>query len=122
MPPKRARRNHTQPPFVNFKELYTNKCYVDKDVLKENGAGILKASFVNENQEKVIVHVPTTEFFELHTLNQEDKELWDHMNLKGFFELPVWGPNYMRAYQALTTLTQDNFFTVTGLDGEQKRL
>ena len=55
-------------------------------------------------------------------LNPKDKELWDHMNLKGFFELPAWGPDYMRAYQALTSLTQDNFFMVIRLDGELKRL
>ena len=32
------------------------------------------------------------------------------------------GPIYMRAYQALTSLTQKNFFTVIGLDGELKHL
>ena len=56
------------------------------------------ASFKNENQEEVVVHVPTTKFYEFHNLNDDDMELWEHMNLKGFFELRAWGPDYMRAY------------------------
>ena len=60
----------------------------------------------------------TVEFFTLHTLNPIDMELWEHMNLKGFFKLPTWGPDYMRDYQTLTTLMQENNFTVMGLDGE----
>ena len=66
--------------------------------------------------------MPTIEFYKLHNLSENSMELWKHMNLKGFFELPTWGPDYMRAYQALTTLTQDDFFTVTGMDGAQMRL
>ena len=44
------------------------------------------------------------------------------MNLQGFFELPAWGPDYMQAYQALTTLTQDDHFTVIGLDRAQVQI
>ena len=52
-----------------FKEIYTNKCFVDENILSKNGAGILRASFENKNQEEIVVHVPTTEFFELHNLS-----------------------------------------------------
>ena len=69
-----------------------------------------------------MVHVPIAEFFELHNLSKDNLELWEHMNLKGFFELPAWGPNYMQAYQALTTLTQDYHFIVTRLDGAQVQI
>ena len=105
MPPKRLGRSRTRLSFVMYKELYTNRCFVDEDVLNENGTGILRASFENKNQESIVVHAPIIEFFAFHTLNLENMELWEHMNLKGFFELPAWGPNYMRAYQALTSLT-----------------
>ena len=117
MPPKRQGRNHTRLPFVIYKELYTKKCFVDEEILNEHGVGILRVSFENESQEQVVVHVRTIEFYELHHLSDENMEMWEHMNLKGFFELLVWGPDYMRAYQALTTLTQDDHFTITGMDG-----
>ena len=98
MPPKRPRRNHSRLPFVIYKELYTNRCFVDDKILNEHGASILRVSFENENQEDVVVHVPTVEFYELHNLSEDNMELWEHMNLKGFFELPAWGLDYMRAY------------------------
>ena len=119
MPPKKPARGSTRLPFVLFKELFTNRCFVDEEILDEHGAGVLKASFKNENKEEIVVHVPTAEFFKLHNLSENNLELWEHMNLKGFFELPAWGPNYMQAYQALTTLMQDDHFTVTGMDGAQ---
>ena len=95
---KGAARGRTRLPFVVYKELYTNKCFMDKEILNEQGAGVLRASFENENQEEIVVHVPIEEFFELHNLSKDNMELWEHMNLKGFFELPTWGPDYMRAY------------------------
>ena len=98
MPPKRQARGHTRLSFVVYKELYTNRCFVDKEILNEHGVGVLRASFENENQEEIVVHVPTSEFFELHNLSEDNLELWEHMNLQGFFELPAWGPDYMRAY------------------------
>ena len=122
MPPRRVGKDRTHLPFIIFKEIYTNRCFMDKNILNENGASILKTSCENENEKSIVVHALTTEFFMLHTLNLDDMELWDHMNLKGFFELLAWGPHYIRAYQALTSLTQDNFFTVIKLDGEQKHL
>ena len=78
-------------PFVVYKELYTNRCFVDEEILNKHGAGVLRASFENENQEEVVVHVPTAEFFELHHLSEDNLELWEHMNLQGFFELLAWG-------------------------------
>ena len=93
MPPKRLGRNHTRLPFVIFKELYTNRCFVDEEILSEHGAGVLRGSFKNDSQEEVVVHVPTVEFFELHSLSEDNLELWEHMNLQGFFELPAWGPD-----------------------------
>ena len=117
MPPKRARRDCTCLPFVIFKDIYTNNCFVDEDILDKNGTTIVRAFFENENQEQIAVHVSTRELFALHTLNLENIELWEHMNLKGFFELLAWGPDYMRTFQALTSLTPDNFFTIIGLDG-----
>ena len=106
-------------PFVLFKELFTNRCFVDEEILNEQGAGILRGSFENESQEEVVVHVPMVEFFELHRLSEDNLELWEHMNLQGFFELRAWGPDYMWAYQAITTLDQEDHFQVTGMDGIQ---
>ena len=122
MPPKKAARGRTRLPFVVYKELFTNRCFVDEEILSEHGAGVLRASFENENQEQVVVHVPTTEFYELHNLSKDNTELWEHMNLEGFFELPAWGLDYMRAYQALTTLDQDDHFTIIGMDGAQVQI
>ena len=64
-----------------YKELYTNRCFVDEEILNEHGAGVLRASFENENQEEVVVHVPIAEFFELHSLSEDNLELWEHINL-----------------------------------------
>ena len=87
MPPKRPGRNCTMLPFVIYKELNTNRCFVDEEILNEHGAGILRVSFKNENQEQLVVCVPIAEFYKLHHLSEENMELWEHMNLKGFFEL-----------------------------------
>ena len=81
MPPKRAARGCTRLPFVVYKEMYTNRCFVDEEILSEHGAGVLRASFENENQEEVVFHVPTAKFFGLHHLSEENLELWEHMNL-----------------------------------------
>ena len=59
MPPRKAARGRTRLPFILFKELYTNKCFVDEEILNEYGAGVLRGSFENESQEEVVVHVPT---------------------------------------------------------------
>ena len=104
MPLKSPWRTRTRLPFVIYKELYTNRCFEDEEILNEQGVGVLRASFKNENQEEIVVPVPAAEFFELHHLSNDDLELWEHMNLQGFLEWPVWGLDYMRAYQALTTL------------------
>ncbi len=108
----------TRLPFVLYTQNFTDRCFVDKDVLHAQEAGILRGMFKNEHGEQVVVHVPTRQFFELHRLNPDDMEIWDHMNLRGYFELPAWGPDFMRAYQALTTWTEGNRFTVTNLAGE----
>ena len=122
MPLKKAARGRTRLPFVIFKELYTNRCFVDEEILSEHGVGVLRGPFENKKQEEVVVHVPNAEFFELHSLSEDNLELWEHMNLQGFFELPAWGPDYMRAYQALTTLDQDDHFRITGIDGTQMQI
>ena len=108
----------TRLPFVLYIQNFTDRCFVDEDVLHAQGAGILRGMFENEHGEQVVVHVPTRQFFELHRLNPADMEIWDHMNLRGYFELPAWGPDFMRAYQALSTWTAGNRFTVTNFTGE----
>ena len=49
MPPKRQARGRTRLPFVVYKELYTNRCFVDEEILNEHDARVLRASFKNEN-------------------------------------------------------------------------
>ena len=75
MPPRKPARGRTRLPFVLFKELFTNRCFVDEEILNEHGAGVLRGSFENESQEEVVVHVPTVEFFELHRLSEDNLEL-----------------------------------------------
>ena len=87
MLPKKQARGCIRLPFVVYKELYTNRCFVDEEILNEHGARVLKASFENKSQEEIVVHVPTAEFFELHNLFEDNLELWKHMNLQVFFEL-----------------------------------
>ena len=122
MPPRKPARGRTRLPFVLFKELFTNRCFVDEEILNEHAVGVLRGLFKNESQEEVVVHVPTAEFYELHCLSEDNLELWEHMNLQGFFELPAWGPDYMRAYQAITMLDQEDHFQVTGMDGAQVQI
>ena len=106
-------------PFTVYAENFTDKCFVDEEVLRAQGVGVLRAFFENERQEEVLAHVPTAQFFALHTLDPQNMGLWDHMNLRGFFELPPWGPDYMRAYQALSTITDNNECTITNLHGRR---
>lgn len=86
-----------------YKVLYTDRCFVDEDVMQNHGATMLRGSFLKERKEEVVVHVPTKVFFVMHNIDPTNQELWSHMNLKGFFELPAWGPNFMRSYQALNS-------------------
>ena len=68
------------------------------------------------------MHVPTVPFFALHTVDAHARELWEHMNLRGFFELQPWGPDYQRSWEALSRITDDNQCTVTNLYGEEEQL
>ena len=38
--------------------------------------------------------------------------IWDHTNLCNYFELPPWGLDFMKAYQALSTQTSPNHLAV----------
>ena len=106
-------------PFTVYIENFTDKCFVDEAILIAHGVGIQRVFFDNERGEQVLAHVPTAQFFALHTLNPRDMDLWDHMNLWGFFELPPWGPDYMRAYQAMSTITDHDDCTITNLQGRR---
>lgn len=86
------------------------------------GVGILKWVFENEQGEIVVVHVPTTQFFALQRINPNNMGKWDHMNLRGQLELPAWGIDFMRAYKALSTWKNTNYFTITYFEGNTVRL
>ena len=75
MPPRKPAKGRTRLPFVLFKELFTNRCFVDEEILNEHEAGVLRGSFENESQEEVVVHVPTAEFYELHRRSEDNLEL-----------------------------------------------
>ena len=118
---KRARTGRTPPLYVIFEPIYTNSCFLDQAVVDAHRAGVLKASFENDEGETMVVHIGTEQFFALHNLNPQDMELWEDMNLQGFFELPPWGPNYMQAYQAPITLSATNNCTIIDLHGAQRQ-
>ena len=109
------RAHRSRLPFTVYTENFTDKCFVDDAILRAHGVGILRVFFENERREEVLAHVPTAQFFALHTLNPRDMDLWDHMNLRGFFKLTPWGADYMRAYQALSTIIDTNECTITNL-------
>lgn len=69
-----------------------------------------------------MVHVSTLQFFALHTLDPASMELWDHMNLCAYFELPARSSNYNCAYQELSTWESNRKFVVINFEGEQRRL
>ena len=92
----------TRLPYTAYDVVFTNSCYVDAPIIDQNRAGIMRATFTNDEGEEVVVHVVTAQFFALHTLRGEDMAIWESMNLNGFFGLAPWGPDYMRAYQALS--------------------
>ena len=111
----------TRIPYIIFDPIFTNSCFVDQAIIDANRAGVLKASFENDEGETIVVHVATAQFFELHRMNEQDMDIWEDMNLNGFFNLPAWGLDYMRAYQALTTLNATNDFTIIDLQGVQRQ-
>ena len=108
----------TRIPYTVYDVVFSNSCYVDAAVIDQTRAGIMRAAFTNDEGEEVVVHVATEQFFILHTLRAEDMTIWESMNLNGFFGLAPWGPDYMRAYQALSTLTPANDVTIIDLQGQ----
>lgn len=44
--------------------------------------------------------------------------IWEHINLRGYFELPPWGLDYMRSYQALSSIIDNYECTITHLEGK----
>lgn len=60
---------------------------MDLKVLDAQYKKVMRGYFLNEREEKILVHVPTTQFFSLHTLTPANMDLGEHMNLQGFFEL-----------------------------------
>ena len=118
---QRSTSRRTRIPYIIFDPIFTNSCFVDQAIIDANRARVLRASFENDKGETIVVHVATTQFLELHRLNKEDMEIWEGMNLNGFFNLPAWGPDYMRAYQALTSLSATNAFTIIDLQGVQRQ-
>lgn len=111
----------TQQPYVPYVEQYVNRCFVDKEVLEESGAAVMRGYFLNADGEQVCVHVPTESFFVLHQ-DQQAMDLWDRMNLQGFFQLPPWGPDLRRAWEAYSTFTQKFTCTVTDFHGHVREL
>ena len=109
-------------PYVLFLEHYTNKCFVYKAKMKANGAGVLWGSLKDDQKGEIMVHIPTRQFFALHNLYLANLELWDHMNLREYFEVPTWGPNYMKSYQALNTITTNYASVVIGFQCKRREL
>lgn len=68
------------------------------------------------------MHIPTIPFFALHALDPHAHDLWEHMNLRGFFELPPWGPDYQCLWEALSPITKNNQCVVTNLYGGRERM
>lgn len=118
---KRLATGRTRLPYTVYDAFYTNRCFVDPNIIDENRAGVMRATFMNNKGEVVVVHVATTQFFALHHLREEDMVIWESMNLNGFFGLQPRGPYYMRAFQALSTLTPTNDLTVIDLQGSQRQ-
>ena len=61
---------------------------------ERNRVFILRGYFRTGEGEEGMVHVPTVPFFALHKIVALAQELSKHMNLRGFFELQPWGPDY----------------------------
>lgn len=108
--------------FTLFIERYVEKFFVDKAIMRTNGVGVLRGFFENKHKEKIFVHMPTAQFFLLHTLNPWIMALWEHMKLRGYFKLPLWGPDYTRAYHALSFMNDQNECMVTNLHVYQENM
>lgn len=54
--------------------------------------------------------------------NPSDMHLWEHMNLGGFFKLATWGSNYLKVYQAFSTMVNAYDCTIIGFQGHQAQL
>lgn len=75
--------------------------------------GVLRALSKNELGEELLVHVPIQRFCGLHRLNPRDLDLWEHMNLRSFFDFPLWGLDYLCADQAFNIMMDNNDYTIT---------
>ena len=65
----------------------------------------------------VLVHVPTRSFFRLHTIDPNAPRIWESLSLQGYFELEAWGPDFGRAWEAVTTLNDWFRCWVTDFEG-----
>ena len=61
-------------------------------------------TFTDAQGREVLIHVPTTTFFALHTIQDNTPFLWDFLSLSKYFELPPWALDVQRAWECLTTL------------------
>lgn len=94
---------HVAPPPLQFRlDHYTADCYVDTDVMLAHNVCVARGHFRDTRGVWVLVHVPTRSFFRLHTLDQNAMRIW--ASLQGYFELEAWGPDFRRAWEALTML------------------
>ena len=74
---QRSTSRKTRLPYVIFDPIFTNNCFVDQAIIDANRAGVLRASFENDEGEVVVVHVTTAQFFALPRLNDQDMDIWE---------------------------------------------
>ena len=103
-------------------DTYTADCFVDANVLLERGISIAKGHFYDAKNLDIRVDVPTARFFDLHTLDPHAPFLWESFCLDGYFVLPPWGPDIQRAWELLSTLDKQGYFTVTDFVGDSVRI
>ena len=82
-------------------------------------ACVARGTFRDARGREVLVHVPTRSFFNLHPMDPNAPHIWSSLCLDGYFDLPAWGPNLRRSWEALNTLGKEFKCRVTYFMGKE---
>ena len=110
------------PPLQFHLEQYTKDCYIDTNVMLAHNACVARGHFRDTRGTWVLVHVPTRSLFRLHILDQNAMRICASLSLQGYFELEAWGPDFRRAWEALTSLNDRFRCQITDFEGRIREI
>ena len=72
-----------------------------------NEAWVARGTCRDAERREILMHMPTQNFFNLHTLDPNAPQICSGLCLDGYFALLAWGLDLQQTWEALNTLGQD---------------